>query len=39
MHTEHSAGSAFVTIKVPVVTHSEGSQVDYPFILSFGFAH
>jgi hypothetical protein len=33
------AGSAFVTIKVPVVTHSEGSQVDYPFILSFGFAH
>lgn len=33
------AGSAFVSLKVPVVTHSEGSQVDYPFILSLGFAH
>lgn len=33
------AGSAFVTVKVPVMTRSEGSQVDYPVILSFGFAH
>ena len=34
-----SMGSAFVTVKIPLVTDAEGSQVDYPFILSFGFLH
>jgi outer membrane putative beta-barrel porin/alpha-amylase len=33
------AGSVFVTVKVPLVTRAEGSQVDYPLIFSFGFVH
>ena len=34
-----TAGSVFVTVKVPLVTDAEGSQVDYPLIFSFGFVH
>ena len=38
---QRSLGSvgAFVTVKVPLVTHAEGAQVDYPLIFSFGFVH
>ena len=34
-----TAGSVFVTVKIPLVTDAEGSQVDYPLIFSFGFVH